>query len=133
MLDDPTSSLDWKLAQRLAKQITSTEPWIERTFLVTSRDLRLLDHFQRVLFMEKGRIVFDGSTEDYKMSEWYRGYSQEQVQPKNPPKEAQVAQTPQKEVRKISLQENDSQILIKKIRTSKKIKEQKKRAKNKKI
>lgn len=57
LLDDPTSSLDNNVSQRIMNIINSDEFWNKRTFLITSNNLKLMKYFDKVIFMENGKVV----------------------------------------------------------------------------
>jgi ATP-binding cassette subfamily C protein LapB len=63
VLDEPTSNLDANSENQfmtlLAKELTN-----DRTLVVVTHKLQLLNHFQRVIVMNKGRIAMDGPRDE---------------------------------------------------------------------
>ena len=48
------------------KEITNSRIWREKTFLITTNNLNLLDYCDRVIVMSLGRVDFYGSTEEFR-------------------------------------------------------------------
>lgn len=55
LLDEPTSSLDSELARRLLSNVAA----LDCTRVIVSHDLRVLDIVDRVIAIDKGRVLFD--------------------------------------------------------------------------
>ena len=66
MLDDPTSSLDNKVSDTIFEGIRSDSQWRDRTFIVATKKVGALKHFDRVIFMANGSIIFQGSFDELK-------------------------------------------------------------------
>lgn len=64
MLDDPTSSLDNSVALKVIKAFVEDEFWKRRTVIVSVTSLQLLGYFDRVIFMDEGRIIHFDSPEN---------------------------------------------------------------------
>ena len=60
VFDEPTTLLDLVNARRIARVIAE----LPQSLVVVTHDLELLDGFDRVLVMDGGRVVEDGSPED---------------------------------------------------------------------
>ena len=60
VFDEPTTLLDLVNARRIARVITE----LPQSVVVVTHDLELLESFDRVLVMDAGRVVEDGTPED---------------------------------------------------------------------
>lgn len=49
-------------------QITNNPVLKDKTFIITANNYKVLDYADRVVFMEHGRILFNGSVEEFKKS-----------------------------------------------------------------
>ena len=55
--------------------IKSTEPWRGRTFLISTRNIKLLNYCDRVIFMNNGAITYNGDCERFMQTEIYEDYT----------------------------------------------------------
>ena len=76
LLDDPTSSLDNKVTLEIMKHISTVAPWNHRTFVITTSNLRVLDFCNRVIFIDKGRIAFNGPVNEIRQTNLLKKLSQ---------------------------------------------------------
>ena len=74
VLDDPTSSLDNKVTEKILDVILTDEKWSRKTYIVSTRKAGILQRFDRVIFMEDGAIKFFGEPSELKRSPVYRAY-----------------------------------------------------------
>lgn len=65
LLDNPTSSLDTKVTAGVFNAITQHPKLMNKTFIITSNDYKLLEYCDRVIYLSDGRIQFNGTPEDY--------------------------------------------------------------------
>ena len=70
MLDDPTSSLDVKVTRSIMEGIKNSE-WRQKTYVITTNKLKMLEYADKVVYMEKGSMSFNGSVEEFKQSSMY--------------------------------------------------------------
>ena len=70
--DDPLSALDVNVGNHVFHNGIKTY-LKNRTRIVVTHNLGYLKHFDRIIFMDKGEIVYDGNYEDIKEKEFYRG------------------------------------------------------------
>ena len=73
ILDDPTSSLDNKVTADIMRAITE-KPWDERTFVLSTNNTKLLDFVDRVIFMDRGQISFNGTPEEFRNNPSFQSY-----------------------------------------------------------
>ena len=66
LLDDPLGALDRKVASKLLKTITESPRLKEKTFIFCSNNAAHLKHADRVIYLDNGRILFDGSYEKFR-------------------------------------------------------------------
>ena len=56
VLDDPTSSLDVKVTEKIFKKMAQHPKFDKKTFLVATKKIGVLDYFDKVIFMKDGEI-----------------------------------------------------------------------------
>ena len=61
VLDDPTSSLDVKVTEKIFKKMAQDPKFDKKTFLVATKKIGVLDYFDKVIFMKDGKINYIGS------------------------------------------------------------------------
>ena len=64
-MDDPTSSLDNKVTQRILDNIKDM-PWLEKTFIFSTNDPGLLDQADQVVYLQEGLVTYIGAVDDIK-------------------------------------------------------------------
>ncbi len=74
ILDEPTSALDFFHIRNLKNLIATLKSKKSVPFIiVVSHDIHfVMDIADDIKFIENGRLVFEGSKEDYKNSEWFQ-------------------------------------------------------------
>ena len=68
ILDDPTSSLDNKVATRIMKIMTRFPRWKDKTVIFSTNNLRLLDYCDKAILMDAGRVSFFGKVKDLRQN-----------------------------------------------------------------
>lgn len=58
LLDEPTAGLDIETANNICKEII--ENYIEKTIIVSSHDISLLNYFDNIVVLEAGKVVEQG-------------------------------------------------------------------------
>ena len=61
LLDDPTSSLDNNTIKRIMGNLKSAPEFLEKTFVFTTNDTNLLKFADKLLFVQDGMIMFQGT------------------------------------------------------------------------
>ena len=61
VLDDPTSSLDVKVTDKIFKKMTQHPKFSKKTFLVATKKASVLDYFDKAIFMLDGKINYIAS------------------------------------------------------------------------
>ena len=64
ILDDPTSSLDNKVTAKIMEGIKSKPIWREKTFVISTNNIKMFDYADKVAFMRNGNVEFFGKYED---------------------------------------------------------------------
>lgn len=75
MLDDATSSLDNKVSHAILHTIKEEDFWNKKTFLMSTNNFSLLHYFDRVIFVDNGKIIHFGSPEDVRATEEFNQIS----------------------------------------------------------
>ena len=78
ILDNPTSSLDNKVTQQIMDTILKHPKWSKKTYVISTRKAGILERFDRVIFMDEGRIRFFGKPTELKQSSVYQNYEKSQ-------------------------------------------------------
>lgn len=78
ILDDPTSSLDNKVSHCIMRTITEEELWKNRTFLISTNNFALLHYFDKVIFIDNGKIIHFATPDEIKASEEFKQISIEE-------------------------------------------------------
>ena len=60
MLDDVTSSLDNKTTFNIINNIKNNEFWNKKTYVFVTNNLSLLEYADRVMCVNKGRVIYLG-------------------------------------------------------------------------
>lgn len=63
ILDDPTSSLDNIVADKIMTSIKSDAEWANKTFVISTNNDKLVEYADRVIIMEEGKVRFLGTYE----------------------------------------------------------------------
>jgi len=63
LLDEPTASMDPKLEELVAERVFGMRP-DDTTLIVVTHKLSMLHHFTRIVVIDRGRVVADGSRDD---------------------------------------------------------------------
>ena len=61
VLDDPTSSLDVKVTDKIFKKIAQHPKFAKKTFLAATKKANVLDYFDKAIFMLDGKINYIAS------------------------------------------------------------------------
>jgi ABC-type glutathione transport system ATPase component len=61
ILDDPTSSLDTKVTDQIFSYVTREAPWSEKTFVVSTNNIKTFDYADKIIIIKKGKIMFFGT------------------------------------------------------------------------
>lgn len=73
VLDEPTTDLDPISKQEVVDTLYELKKDIDTTFIIIEHDLTdLLDFVDRVIVLDKGKIIADGKTEDVFYNEFYK-------------------------------------------------------------
>ena len=51
--------------KRIFNHLKKDELWKDRTYVIASNESKLLQHVDRVIYMQEGRMEFEGSVEDF--------------------------------------------------------------------
>lgn len=79
LLDDPLSALDLEVASTLL-EISIMKEMKDKTFLISTNNQNYLKYADRILFLDDGDLMFDGTLEDFKKSaEWGKVNFDEEV------------------------------------------------------
>ena len=71
LLDDPTSSLDTIVAEKLMNNLLNNPIWKKKTCIFTTNKARMLEFCHKAIFLKNGRIRFYGSPAEFKETEFY--------------------------------------------------------------
>lgn len=90
LLDEPTSSMDVATEKKIMHAIFDSFP--EKSFIVSLHRLRLIPYFDKIMFMQDGKIVEQGTFNELieKQGHFYRAWkdyektSSDEAQPENP-------------------------------------------------
>ena len=93
-MDDPTSSLDTKTTHYIMENIRNNEYWNQKTFVITTNNLKMIDYADKIIHTHKGKVQFYGLPEEYKKTEPYRMLSFEAVKKQETPME-QILELPE--------------------------------------
>lgn len=74
LLDDPLSALDAQVATRLLNVILGSE-FKDQTFLITTNNQNYLKFADRILYLENGKLGFNGSYSEFLLSENYQKFT----------------------------------------------------------
>ena len=66
ILDDPTSSLDNKVTADILEIITKHRKWKEKTFIISTKKLSVLDYMDDAIFLRNGSVLYSGGKEGLK-------------------------------------------------------------------
>ena len=78
ILDDPTSSLDNKVTQKIMDTILTDPKWSRKTYVISTRKAGILERFDKVIFMEEGEVKFYGKYSEFRESLSYKAYEKHQ-------------------------------------------------------
>lgn len=65
-MDDPISSLDNKVSELILRGIREDEVLKEKTFIFSTNNLGILNHADRIIFIENGKIIYFDTLEKLK-------------------------------------------------------------------
>jgi ABC-type Mn2+/Zn2+ transport system ATPase subunit len=66
LLDEMFAWLDWKMVEKFTGVIKEIHKKDELTTLIVSHDIKIIENIcQRIIWMDEGRIVFDGSRDEF--------------------------------------------------------------------
>jgi ABC-type multidrug transport system ATPase subunit len=100
--------LDTKVTAQVFECITNHPDLKEKTFIVSSNDYKLLEYSHRVIYMKEGRILFNGSPEEYKNLSFDFNYAKYLANKKALPKFTQDPKTPEQPTKTGSFAEIES-------------------------
>ena len=72
MLDDVTSSLDNKTTFNIINNIKNNEFWNKRTYVFVTNNLSLLEYADRVMCVNKGRVIYLGDYQTLQKTPQYQ-------------------------------------------------------------
>ncbi|CAI2362549.1 unnamed protein product [Moneuplotes crassus] len=70
LMDDPLSALDAHVKHKIFKHLL-TEKLKDRTRIMVTHAIDFLDKVDRIIVMDKGEVIFDGSFEEIKSNEYF--------------------------------------------------------------
>lgn len=76
-MDDPTSSLDNLVTECIMKTIVNDKFWNERTFVISTNNLGTLKYFDRVIFLEEGKVLYFDTPEKIRLTPEFASISLE--------------------------------------------------------
>ena len=79
ILDDPTSSLDNIVTDKIMKIIRHSPHWESKTFVIGTNNDKLVEYADRVIHIERGTVLFNGSYDDFKRNSPYGRTIEERV------------------------------------------------------
>ena len=71
LLDDPFSYLDFTSTKKILKKMKTKPALKEKTFVITSTNLDLIELVDKVAYMDGGRMTFFGPAERFKVRSEY--------------------------------------------------------------
>ena len=74
LLDDPLSALDTKIASKLLDSIMQHPKFSKKTFLFSTNNESYLKYADRILYIDDGKLVFNGTFEEFKGHKTYKSY-----------------------------------------------------------
>ena len=63
-MDDPTSSLDNQVIQKIMKELFDKEPWDKKTYIIATNNIKLINAADRLVYLSEGRVEFVGSRDE---------------------------------------------------------------------
>ena len=78
ILDDPTSSLDNKVTAYILDLIMNHPKWSQKTYVIATRKMQILDQFDRVIYMENGSIKLFAPYSELREFPEFRIYEKDQ-------------------------------------------------------
>ena len=71
-MDDPTSSLDTMVSEKLMKNLLNNPTWSNKTCVFTTNKSRMLEFCHKAVFIKEGRIKFYGNPAEFKQTDYYQ-------------------------------------------------------------
>ena len=70
LLDDPTSSLDVNITKEIMKSLDNSR-WKDRTFVISTNKLTMLEHANKVIYLDQGKVILSSTVQEFKNSQIY--------------------------------------------------------------